>query len=211
MVKNDGGPRDCYPNHQQTGHGRTPFFFFSDFEGKSAYISEDLNDPKLRFSFHQDKIEKQKTDFTFEKYPISYTAFHKAFTYVTEQINFGNSYLTNLTFKTPIKTSLSLEEIYATSKAKYKVLLKDQFVVFSPETFIKIKDGHIYSYPMKGTINASLPQASEQILNDPKEKAEHITIVDLIRNDLSRVASEVEVTKFRYLSQIDTHENRCFR
>ena len=41
---------------------------------------------------------------------------------------------------------------------------------------------------MKGTINADIKDAEQIILNDEKEKAEHNTIVDLLRNDLSRVA-----------------------
>src|SRR5690606_34770994 len=107
----------------------------------------------------------------------------------------GNSYLTNLTCATPIEINLSLEEIYKYSKARYKLLWKDNFVCFSPETFVKIQDGMIYSYPMKGTIDASVENAEEKILNDPKEKAEHYTIVDLIRNDLSKVAKKVSVPR----------------
>lgn len=47
--------------------------------------------------------------------------------------------------------------------------------------FVRIKGRKIYSYPMKGTIDASLPSAYNQLMNDPKETAEHATIVDLIR------------------------------
>ena len=42
---------------------------------------------------------------------------------------------------------------------------------------------------MKGTIDASIPSAAQLLMNDPKETAEHATIVDLIRNDLSRVVT----------------------
>ena len=84
-------------------------------------------------------------------------------------------------------------------------MFDDQFVIFSPECFIKIKDSTIYSYPMKGTIDAGIPNAARLLLNDPKEKAEHNTIVDLIRNDLAMVASGVSVTKFRYIDHIVTN------
>jgi para-aminobenzoate synthetase component 1 len=57
---------------------------------------------------------------------------------------------------------------------------------------------------MKGTIDASVPNAKELLLNDPKELAEHATIVDLLRNDLSRVASKVRVSNFRYYEEIPT-------
>lgn len=48
---------------------------------------------------------------------------------------------------------------------------------------------------MKGTISADMPDALNVIMADAKEEAEHNTIVDLIRNDISVVASEVVVTK----------------
>jgi para-aminobenzoate synthetase component I len=59
---------------------------------------------------------------------------------------------------------------------------------------------------MKGTIDASSPGAEDTILNDAKETAEHNTIVDLIRNDLSMVARDVQVDRFRYIDKIVTHE-----
>jgi para-aminobenzoate synthetase component 1 len=59
---------------------------------------------------------------------------------------------------------------------------------------------------MKGTINAHIPHAEELILNDPKEKAEHATIVDLIRNDLSLVASQVDVKRYRYIEKLSTNK-----
>ena len=59
---------------------------------------------------------------------------------------------------------------------------------------------------MKGTIGADVYNAEEIILNSSKEKAEHNTVVDLIRNDLSIVATDVEVNRFRYIDRISTNE-----
>lgn len=58
---------------------------------------------------------------------------------------------------------------------------------------------------MKGTIAASVPDAKTKILSDKKEAAEHATIVDLIRNDLSQLAQKVWVERYRYLDRIDTN------
>lgn len=99
-------------------------------------------------------------------------------------------------------------------EAQNKVLLKEEnieenlnpFVCFSPETFVRIKNGRIYSYPMKGTLDASLPDAEKQLMEDEKEAAEHATIVDLIRNDLSRVAEDVRVDKYRYIDVLHTNK-----
>jgi para-aminobenzoate synthetase component 1 len=64
---------------------------------------------------------------------------------------------------------------------------------------------------MKGTIDAALPQAEKCILSDEKEKAEHATIVDLIRNDLSMVAAKVTVEKYRYIDRIRTNDKELLQ
>ncbi|WP_421875260.1 aminodeoxychorismate synthase component I [Marinoscillum sp.] len=191
----------------QLGSEGLPFFFFTDFLGTKAFVRQlgELDLSEVAFDFEQ-KSTEITSDFTFTKSPISYEAFLPPFQYVVDQINYGNSYLVNLTFETPIKTNLSLKEIYERSSAQYKVCFADQFVVFSPETFVKIKNGQIFSYPMKGTIDASLSNAENVLMNDPKEIAEHVTIVDLIRNDLSQIAKKVSVPKFRFVSEVHTHE-----
>lgn len=59
---------------------------------------------------------------------------------------------------------------------------------------------------MKGTIDASFPNAKKVILADPKEAAEHATIVDLIRNDISIVADQVWVERYRYIEPVKTNQ-----
>jgi para-aminobenzoate synthetase component 1 len=147
----------------------------------------------------------------FRKYPIDFETYKFAFNNVLKNIHYGNSYLTNLTFQSKIELNLNLFQIFLSAKAKYKLFLKDRFVCFSPECFVKIIDGNIYSYPMKGTIDASVPNALELILIDEKEKAEHYTIVDLIRNDLSIVSKNVKVTKFRFADYISTNQKNLLQ
>ena len=57
---------------------------------------------------------------------------------------------------------------------------------------------------MKGTLDAAVPDAENVILADKKETAEHYTIVDLLRNDLSIVAKNVRVNRFRYIEKLTT-------
>ena len=64
---------------------------------------------------------------------------------------------------------------------------------------------------MKGTIDAGIQNAEAVLLNDSKELAEHNTIVDLIRNDLSMVSKNVRVEKFRYIDKIKTHEKELLQ
>lgn len=143
--------------------------------------------------------------------PVSFETYQNGFNQIKKRIFSGDTYLLNYTQPTEIETNVSLEDIFHLSKARYKILLKNKFVCFSPETFVKIEKGKIFSFPMKGTIDADIENAEEIILNDLKELAEHNTIVDLIRNDLSLVAKNVTVEKFRYLDRIRTNHTNLFQ
>lgn len=198
------------------GKTREPFLFIIDFEELSPLVYPIANIPdSIRFrmpGYDQDMNPKaSNVPFHFHKRPISYPEYLTAFERVMHHLRQGNSYLVNLTFPTPIETNLTIEEIYELSEAPYKLLLKHQFVVFSPEPFIRINGGIISSYPMKGTIDASLPDAENKVLEDPKESAEHTTIVDLIRNDLSKVADNVEVNRYRYIDRLQTHKKEILQ
>jgi len=149
--------------------------------------------------------------FTFKSFPPDFITYKRAFDHVKHEISRGNTYLLNLTFKSKLETNLSLKDVYKFSKAKYKLYFLDEFTVFSPECFVKIKDGIISSYPMKGTIDATIPDAEGKLLEDEKELAEHHTIVDLIRNDLSMVARDVKVEKFRYIEKVKTHKGELLQ
>ena len=96
---------------------------------------------------------------------------------------YGNSFLLNLTFSTPLECNFSLEEIYHCSIAPFRLYLENELVVFSPEQFVRIEGQRIISNPMKGTMDADQPDALQRLTSDRKEDAEHHTIVDLIRND----------------------------
>lgn len=76
----------------------------------------------------------------------------------------------------------------------------DEFSVFcaSPERFIKKVGTHLLSQPIKGTIQRGASaeedlRLKEELKNDPKERSENIMIVDLVRNDLSRIAKKASV------------------
>ncbi|MGC8750115.1 anthranilate synthase component I family protein [Hydrotalea sp.] len=72
----------------------------------------------------------------------------------------------------------------------------------SPEAQLKIKDDKAIVHPIAGTFkrtgnDALDAKAAEQLLLDAKENAEHVMLVDLARNDLSRICTEVTVSHFR--------------
>ncbi len=114
----------------------------------------------------------------------------------------GDSFLLNLTVATELEMSWTLEEIFHRARSPYRLLVPGRFVCFSPEIFVRVGNGEISSFPMKGTIDASVPDAERVILEDYKERSEHNTIVDLIRNDLNRVSERVDVRRFRYIDRL---------
>jgi anthranilate synthase component I len=75
----------------------------------------------------------------------------------------------------------------------------------SPESQVVIKDGKATVHPIAGTFRRTgNDEADKQLAidleNDAKENAEHIMLVDLARNDLSRVCNNVEVTQFKNIN-----------
>ena len=191
----------------ELGAAKVPFFFMIDFLKENGEIIP-LNEISDEIKFELNSIQNYSINrsFQFDKFPIDFSDYQSKFKLVHDNLLFGNSYLTNLTYPTKINTNLSLDEIYHFSEAKYKLKYKENFVCFSPERFVKIENHHIFSNPMKGTIDASIPNAKQIILDDEKEAAEHATIVDLIRNDLSLVADNVEVIKYRYIDELKTND-----
>ncbi|MBL7772175.1 MAG: aminodeoxychorismate synthase component I [Chitinophagaceae bacterium] len=194
---------------REKGKNREPFFLVLNFEATHGYIFslDELKNQALRIQFPNFEFRNNlqpSAAITLEKFPLSLVAYQQGFQLVQEHLRYGNSFLTNLTCQTPIVTEADLDQLYATSKAKYKIQCKDEWVCFSPETFIQIRNNQLFSFPMKGTIDASISHAQELLLADEKETAEHYTIVDLLRNDMSMVARNVQVKRFRYLDKIKT-------
>ena len=192
------------------GKLQEPFVFIIDFEMEKIRISAVKDNLPFLYNINgfsnsqEQEASKAPDYFTVEA--ISKEKYKTAYDIVQKELKYGNSFLANLTFPSKIETDLSLEQLYQGSEAKYKLLIPNHCVVFSPESFIQINEGTISSFPMKGTIQAKIPKAREIILADEKEKAEHSTIVDLIRNDLSMIASDVHVEDFRYVEQLENNK-----
>lgn len=192
------------------GKQKVPFQFYCDFKGERWVIERKEGKRSFQLSIGKAGMVSTPMKVIFKAAPPTYDQFLNAFNKVIGEINYGNSFLTNLTFKTPIEVNLTLSDIFKFTTAKYKLVAND-FVVFSPETFLKIEGNRIFSHPMKGTINAAIKNARDTILNDEKETAEHVTIVDLIRNDISQVACNVQVTRFRYIEEIRTNQKNLLQ
>lgn len=202
------------------GQRREPVLFLIDFDRQNPLLwpLSDLNPDVVQASFNGISYPAPATDAPFfrdalpavqlQKFPLPFAGYQPRFDYVVQQIRQGNSFLVNLSQPTPIRINRSMEQLFQASQARYKVWLRhptaNEFVCFSPEAFVQIQGNRIASFPMKGTIDAHLPNAERDILADRKEAAEHATIVDLIRNDLSQIADKVWVERYRYLDRIET-------
>ena len=199
------------------GQHKVPFLFLIDFEWKKpmAWTMDQVHSDKMKFAingFSNASTAKQiGGDIKLTTNPISLDEYEHKFSMVYKHLLLGDSFLVNLTIKSEIEVNHSLQELFYLSEAKYKCWLRNQFLFFSPEIFIQIRGQKIFSYPMKGTIDASIENAREIILANKKELAEHITIVDLIRNDLSQVASQVKISRFRYVEEIAAYDKKLLQ
>lgn len=187
-----------------------PFAFIIDFDFEKPLVFDiaDAADILWKTPEHSNYIqpEIQKKQVIWNVTPVKPERYRRGFDKVQQHIHNGDTYLLNLTMPSQVETNLSSEEIFHRSNAPYKIWLKNEFVCFSPEIFIRISDGTISSYPMKGTIDARIENAAQLLLSDQKEVAEHHTIVDLIRNDLSMVADDIQVNRLMYIDRISTNK-----
>lgn len=195
---------------------KVPFFFMIDFlmENVEVFTRIEIEESGLLIDFQGFKTTNKAyavpENIEFESFPETQDNYQKGFDFVKKNLRLGNSYLANYTRKTEIKTTLTLEEIFYLSQSKYKVLYKDRFVFFSPETFIEIIDDKVFTHPMKGTIDASEENAAEVLKSNSKEKAEHYTVVDLLRNDLSMIADEVKLNDFQRIDFLQTKQKNLY-
>ena len=149
---------------------------------------------------------------------ISREDYSRAFATVQEYICAGDIYQANLTFPLTADYAGDPLALYAALRARARagyggVIWTGQthYLSFSPELFFALKDQRITTKPMKGTAQRQTDpvadaQAAEHLRMDPKQRAENLMIVDLLRNDLSRVcvAGSVKVPELFHIESYPT-------
>nr|WP_314445959.1 chorismate-binding protein [uncultured Sphingomonas sp.] len=113
---------------------------------------------------------------------------------VHEQLRAGEHYQVNLTFPCDLAVVGDPAALYARLRgaalAGWGALIRHPggwLLSLSPEQFFTLRDGLVEARPMKGTAAPGADAAS--LTEDPKSRAENLMIVDLLRNDLARVAA----------------------
>jgi len=195
----------------QLGKAGIPFLIISDYK-KNRVVTIPLSELKkedIEFSIDSKSPHHRKVQF--KKDIVSIDEYRKKFQKIIDSIKSGYTYVMNLTQPTEIQIDSDLKEIYKYAQAKYKIRFKNKFISYSPETFIKIENNKISTFPMKGTLDASTPDGEKILINNPKESAEHVMIVDLLRNDLNMVAKKIMVEKFKYVEKIQSGERELFQ
>ncbi len=134
---------------------------------------------------------------------------------IKEHIAAGDTYQVNYTFRLNAEFSGSLFDFFCdlaeAQQGRYAAFIEtDEFAICSasPELFFELKDGVIVSRPMKGTLPRALTAeadraVAEALKNSAKDRAENIMIVDMIRNDIGRIA---EAGSVETLSRFDVEK-----
>lgn len=199
-----------------------PEVCFSLFE---YYIVADNSDNsslkmyKIKYPFKHKKVDygavfRSKPVFAaigktlYKSSSLTRTQYEKGVDKIKQYILDGDIYQANLTRKIEAETSYDPVELAVRLKdsnsIKFGVFAKidGKFVIStSPERFFKVRNGVITASPIKGTSPRyrDIEKDNESLsglLNSVKERAELAMIVDLLRNDMNRICSEVEVEDF---------------
>ena len=173
-------------------HKKQPLLYFALYHKRKKIKSLK---PKGKFSLN---IAKDLDD----------KAYNQHFLAIKENIKNGHTYQLNYTQEILLHSSLPSKQLFQhlslRQNTPYKAYISNAFLkvlCFSPELFFKIKNNTITTQPMKGTIKRALhdenlnikeQKAKDKALKlalqkDSKNRSENLMIVDLLRNDLSKV------------------------
>lgn len=190
-----------------------PLLYFEVFENYRHCEEEQGSDAAIQ--------EKPLDCFTFARNDmralINYGVYESAINKIKEEISCGNTYQVNYTYEYEVKTDLDGLDFYNSilpnQTTPYNSYIKNEWeeiLCFSPELFFEIEGSNIRTKPMKGTVKRGKNEQEDKdniefLKNDTKNRAENVMIVDLLRNDLGKIAKTATV-KVDKLFEIETHK-----
>jgi len=177
-------------------------FYFDD-----EYISEKDAKDIVDFCFSTSAPQKEEKNEKINiQSKISKEEYINAVNKLKEHIYKGDIYEINFcqeffAEKVVLKTPLIYKKLNEISGAPFSAYCKFQehyLMCASPERFLKRKSDRLLSQPIKGTIRRSKDaeedeELKKELYNNDKERSENVMIVDLVRNDLSRIAKKGSV------------------
>jgi para-aminobenzoate synthetase component 1 len=189
---------------------RTPLMCFGVFGRPDPVVARSL--------IHQGKLSESGASLSAPVPDWSEADYASAFAKVRDYIAAGDFYQTNLTFPMTSRFSGSPLGLYSALRrgqpVKHGALVNlghgPLILSRSPELFFKVgADGVIETRPMKGTVpRGDNPQQDAELINflrnDAKNRAENLMIVDLLRNDMSRI-SELGTVVVPELFTVETY------
>ena len=196
-------------------------YYLAGYIRYSAFSKTNSEFPLLYFEVfenYEQFLPDKSRNFVLNPVPcITFEEYSNAIKTIKNEIAKGNTYEVNYTydFEIPFKGNdfELFQSLLAKQKTPYNFYLKNEYdtvLSFSPELFFSLKDSHILTKPMKGTIKRGKNRDEDEQLikflqNDEKNRAENVMIVDLLRNDLGRIAKTGSV-KVSKLFEIETHK-----
>ncbi|MDV6034559.1 MAG: anthranilate synthase component I family protein [Phycisphaera sp. RhM] len=169
-----------------------------------------LPPPVHRFDAPPDASGEMTSNFTGE-------AFRASVADIVERIRGGDSFQVNLAQRLTTASSLDPAALYLRLRganpapfAGYYDGGDFQVLSSSPEGFLQLRDRHVETRPIKGTVPRTGDEATDAdlaatLLASEKDRAENVMIVDLMRNDLSRVCRDESVVVSR-LCEIERYQ-----
>ena len=203
------------PKQREAAVPFPPAFFFEPevllrFTGDTCQIKSVAIQPADLFQQIQaiSMAEEQNLSNTQAVSRVDFQQYQTAFDAVQAHIQAGDLYETNLCIDHRIQVENvdflqlhhRLMEESPMPFAAYVQYKEASISCASPERFFKVEGSTILSQPIKGTARRSHSLARDTVLRNElatieKERVENVMIVDLVRNDLSRIAHQVQVSE----------------
>lgn len=193
------------------------------YEAKEIFLGKEIisDFPLLYFELYKEARQKEKEtnksiNLSTHKL-ISYQTYESNINRIKEEIACGNTYQVNYTYDWKIQTPTEGFDLYNSilpnQITPYNSYIKNKYeeiLCFSPELFFELEGNKIRTKPMKGTVKRGADEKEdlaniEFLKNDIKNRAENVMIVDLLRNDLGKIAKTGSV-KVDKLFEVETHK-----
>lgn len=192
--------------------------------GELFYFYYDKNRLETVKKLIKTKKKKRRINIKFIGDSLDKKGHEKNVKYVLEQIKSGNTFQCEVGFKSEFKIDgdaiLIYENLRKINPSPFMYYLKfgkQKIVGASPELLFRLKNGDMETFPLAGTGKRGRTEKEDMdlarnLLNDPKEIAEHNMLVDLHRNDLGKVAkfgtvkvkSLMDIKKFSHVQHISS-------